>query len=59
MNVGPWPRCATCDRPATCLGRYEDMPVAEYACDECCAHGCEDGRCEMLTEPPADFAGDA
>ena len=43
-----WPRCATCGKPASCLGRYEAMDTEEYACDECCGHGCEDGYCASL-----------
>ena len=45
------PKCATCDNPATCLGRYEDMVVPDFACDECCGHGCEDGHCAQLSDP--------
>ncbi len=42
------PVCVHCGAPATCLGRYESMTVAEYACDECCGHACEDGHCDPL-----------
>jgi hypothetical protein len=38
-------RCAHCRKPATCRGAYEGRGEA-YACDDCCGHGCEDGRCE-------------
>lgn len=41
-------RCEYCGNPATCLGRYEAMTSDTYACDRCCGHGCEDGRCEPL-----------
>ncbi len=41
-------RCAICNGPATCQGRYEDMEHIEPACDECCGHGCEDGHCDPL-----------
>lgn len=42
-------RCAICGKPATCVGRYEDMPEpGEPACDECCGHACEDGHCDQL-----------
>lgn len=42
----PSPLCAHCgERPATCVGRYDAMTKDEPACDECCGHGCEDGRC--------------
>ena len=40
--------CATCGERATCVGRYEDMTEAEPACDACCGHGCEDGRCHRI-----------
>jgi len=41
-------RCATCQAPATCLGRYEDMEHPEFGCDDHCGHGNEDGHCEQL-----------
>lgn len=46
------PRCAHCpeERPAVCLGKYENMQEYEYACAECCGHGNEDGHCEMIGE---------
>lgn len=46
---GSVPLCAHCGQPATCIGHYED-PLAkdEYACDDCCGHGNEDGHCRML-----------
>lgn len=40
--------CDYCGKQATCFGRYESMVDPSYACDECCGHGCEDGRCEPL-----------
>jgi hypothetical protein len=41
--------CAHCGRErATCRGAYEGMRRAKLACDTCCGHGCEDGRCEPL-----------
>jgi hypothetical protein len=47
--------CEWCGKPATCVGRYEDMTEAKPACDGCCGHGCEDGYCEPIasagTEP--------
>lgn len=45
-----WPMCARCqERPATCLGEYEsDTGNEEYACDECCGHGNEDGHCVRI-----------
>lgn len=45
-------RCETCEAPATCLGRYEDMDTPSYSCDEHCGHGCEDGECRPLSEVP-------
>lgn len=44
------PKCATCDRPATCLGVYEDPSGDDprYGCDVCCGHGNEDGTCFRL-----------
>jgi hypothetical protein len=44
---GSGPKCATCGKPATCYGSYEDKPP-EYACDNCCGHGCEDGHCDPI-----------
>ncbi len=41
-------RCAGCGQTATCYGAYEGAP-SSYACDDCCGHGCEDGRCEPVT----------
>lgn len=48
-----WPRCARCGGDAVCIGAYEGAETAEYACDSCCGHGCEDGWCE-----PIEDAGD-
>lgn len=48
------PTCTHCDqRPAACFGRYEggdpdDGP--EPACDQCCAHGNEDGWCLPIAD---------
>lgn len=41
--------CEHCGKPATCVGRYEDEsgPI-QFACDECCGHGNEDGWCKRL-----------
>lgn len=42
------PACAHCgDRPASCVGAY-DQEAEAPACDQCCGHGCEDGRCRPL-----------
>lgn len=41
--------CAHCGKPSTCIGLYDayhETQKPEPACDECCAHGCEDGHCE-------------
>lgn len=47
--------CEHCgERPAACLGRYEDMEEDAYACNVCCAHGCEDGYCEPIEEQDGD-----
>lgn len=40
--------CHVCGEPATCIGAYEDAQEDKPACDKCCAHGNEDGRCEPL-----------
>lgn len=48
LEIAPnGPACAECGKPATCFGSYEDRPHA-YACDACCGHGCEDGRCRPV-----------
>jgi hypothetical protein len=44
------PFCDYCGAPATCLGAYEGQPTPTYACDDCCGHGNEDGRCVALDE---------
>lgn len=55
------PTCDHCEqRPATCLGCYEDHARGDcgdcaqhdeaYACDECCGHGNEDGHCWPLQD---------
>ena len=43
------PACAICGKPATCLGSYEGAATDEYACDDCCGHGNEDGHCSPVT----------
>jgi hypothetical protein len=41
--------CAECgDERATCVGVYDGADHAAPACDACCGHGCEDGRCYMV-----------
>lgn len=43
-------QCAHCEaRLATCVGTYDDPenPIVP-ACDDCCAHGNEDGWCQPL-----------
>lgn len=42
------PRCRFCGTLATCHGTYEGD--TGFACDACCGHGCEDGRCESISE---------
>lgn len=45
--------CLHCgERVATCSGRYEAMTEEAPACDECCGHGNEDGRCRPLEVTP-------
>lgn len=39
--------CAHCGKPATCFGKYEsNTALVQRACDDCCAHGNEDGWCK-------------
>ncbi len=40
--------CA-CGKPATCWGSYEGHGKPEFACDDCCGHGNEDGWCVPAT----------
>ena len=40
-------RCRFCGKPATCFGAYEGLD-GDFACDDCCGHGCEDGRCVAI-----------
>lgn len=42
------PNCEECGKPATCLGAYEGDKEQTYSCDDCCGHGCEDGKCAQL-----------
>ena len=49
---GDRPMCSTCGKPATCHGTYEG--ITGYGCDDCCGHGCEDGRCVQLKPDPLD-----
>ena len=44
--------CATCGDPAACFGSYETELNPAYACDDCCAHGNEDGHCEPIETAP-------
>jgi hypothetical protein len=41
------PRCAFCGQAAACFGNY-DSAVDDYACDQCCWHGNEDGWCKSI-----------
>lgn len=40
--------CSHCGKPASCIGRYDNMIEDAPACDDCCGHGCEDGHCEPI-----------
>jgi hypothetical protein len=40
--------CAVCGEPATCIGAYEGQTEESPACDACCGHGCEDGKCTPI-----------
>jgi hypothetical protein len=45
--------CAHCGKPSTCIGLYDachETQKPEPACDECCAHGCEDGHCDLRAD---------
>jgi hypothetical protein len=44
-------KCECGSRQVACFGSYEMGPY-QYACDECCAHGCEDGHCVPVAEKP-------
>jgi hypothetical protein len=44
------PVCEHCgERPAVCRGEYASMLRPVYACDACCLHSTNFGRCEPLT----------
>jgi hypothetical protein len=45
---GARPTCGVCGKPATCLGCYEGQAGGTYACDDCCGHGNEDGKCAPI-----------
>lgn len=50
------PKCVDCGSPASCFGSYEQCKLG-YACDNCCGHGNEDGRCVFIAGiPEAEFA---
>jgi hypothetical protein len=36
--------CHICGEPAVCYGAYE-VSDPDFACDDCCGHGNEDGWC--------------
>lgn len=42
------PTCHICGKPATCIGQYESAEEESPACDDCCGHGCEDGKCRPV-----------
>ena len=48
--------CAYCDKPATCVGRYDVEEPETPCCDECCGHGNEDGHCRPIGDEPAHTA---
>jgi len=50
--VEPTPSCAICGKPATCHGSYDGAPDG-FACDDCCGHGCEDGKCQPVEPTPS------
>lgn len=52
---GGKPKCSRCGKLAACLGQYEGHGEPEYACNDCCGHGNEDGKCFML--PSSDSKG--
>lgn len=45
-------RCAECGGKATCFGAYEGETAKSYACDDCCGHGSEDGKCVPIKLSP-------
>ncbi len=54
MNL---PTCDYCEkRDATCVGAYENDQKLRFACDQCCAHGCEDGQCWRLRDADDEVA---
>jgi hypothetical protein len=50
---GKTPKCRTCERPAVCVGYGEEWENLDFACDECCGHGNEDGWCTPIVTAPA------
>lgn len=49
--------CAVCGQQATCIGIYERdagaaLALEMPACDDCCAHGNEDGHCRPIAPAP-------
>lgn len=51
-------RCYVGCGPAACVGAYEGQTADEYACDECCGHGQEDGHCRRIERDPQQYAAD-
>lgn len=47
--------CEWCNSPATCIATSEDDPY-QFACDEHCGHGDEEGAHAFLSEPAAMLA---
>lgn len=46
------PTCLACGKEATCVGAYEGFENLDFACEECCSHGNEDGWCVPLASRP-------
>jgi hypothetical protein len=42
------PACFVCGEPASCIGKYAEDDVEDFACDHCCGHGNEDGHCRPI-----------
>ena len=43
--------CAHCqEKPALCVGQYDNMPETLPACDDCCGHANEDGFCDPIED---------
>jgi hypothetical protein len=48
--IGESAHCDSCgNQIASCVGEYDSQPPAT-ACDACCGHGNEDGRCQPIPD---------